>query len=251
MTPTEKKDSHGEAKTPHSTGSEWLPWGLYDDSQVPELTEETIQQVAELLNVADEAKKAELRDRLRKTAVSYWSFHRDVVRPGPKWFRDQVAPIKKATERLYRLIHDHPGGIGLTPLAVLTQLRMQRPLRNRIAGGPLDLHPESIEQLLKSFTRVCDECLGKKGAAGAKKQRHLHIAAKEIVELWKDFTGKPLGLSLGTAPGRPGIVEFSYPGPRFVHFTLTAIDPSLDLAQTATALREALGTPRVENSADT
>jgi hypothetical protein len=251
MTPTHdrKKGSLGGAKTPRSTGSEWLPWGLYDDSQIPELCEETIQQAAKQLNVTDEAKKAELRDRLRKIAVTYWRFHRDVVRPGPKWFRDQVAVIKKATERLYRLIHNQPGGVGLTPLASLTQLRMQRPLGNRIAGGPLE-HSESIEQLLKSFTRVCDECLRKKGAAGAKKQKHLHIAAKDIVELWKDFTGKPLGLSLDKAPGGPGM-EFSYPGPQFVHFILTAIDSRLDLAQTATALRNVLGTPRVENSADT
>ena len=145
------KGSRGGAKTPRSAGSEWLPWGLYDDIDVPELSEETIQKAADQLNVTDEAKKEEVRDRLREVAVTYWIFHRAAAKPGPKWFREQVAPIKRATERLYRLIHNHPGGIGLAPLAMLTLERMQRPLINRLAGLPLDLHPESDRAVARKF----------------------------------------------------------------------------------------------------
>jgi hypothetical protein len=242
------KASRGRARAPRSAGSEWLPWGLYDDSQVPQLSEETIQEAAKQLNVTDEAKKAELRGRLRNVAVTYWHFHRDVVKPGPKWFRMQVQQFKKATDRLYRLVHNHPGGIGLTPLAALTQVRMERPLLKRIPAN--DLQPESIEELLERFLKVCDECLKRKGAAGAKKQKHLHYTTKEIAKVWLDFMGGPVGLSLDTAAGPSG-TEFFYPGPRFVHLVLKAIDPALDLAQVATALRIALGAPRVENSADT
>jgi hypothetical protein len=245
------KGTRGRAKTPRSTGSEWLPWGLYDDSQVPELSEETIQEAATQLNVTDEAKTAELRGRLRNVAVTYCRYHRDVVKPGPRWFRKQVEPIKKATERLYQLIHNHPGGIGLTPLTLLTQMRMQRPLRGRIAVGSNNIPPESIEHLLKHFTRVCDECLKRKGLAGAKKQIHLQATVEGVAKLWEDFTGKPVGLSLDTDIGTLGRIQFTYPGPHFVHLILTAIDPGLDLAQVATALRNALSAPRAENSAET
>jgi hypothetical protein len=238
--------SRRRAKSPPSSESDWLPWGLYDDKNVPELSDETIQEAAKQLNLADEAKTAELRNRLRKVVITYWTFRRDVVKPRPKWFREQVEPIKQATERLYQLIHDHPGGIGLTPLAQLTRLRMQRPFR----GKPIDPATESIEQILKSFAKVCDECLKKKGSPGAKKQKHLHHTTRKIVELWQDFTGNPVGLSLDTEVGPSG-TEFFYPGPRFVHFILKAIDPLVDLAQAATALREVLGTPRMGNSAQT
>ena len=243
------KGSRRGAKTPRSTKSEWLPWGLYDDTQIPEFAEETIQEAANQLNATDDAKKAELRRQLRSVAVTYWRLRRDVVKPGPKWFRDQVKPIKKATERLYGLIHNHAGGIGLTPLATLTQRRMKRPLRN--SRGPLGLQSESMEQLLVHFVKVCDECLKRRGSPGAKKQTHLRITTNDIVELWKHFTEKPIGLSLDKAPGRGDETEFTYPGPRFVHFILKAIDPQLNLAQTTTALREVLGPPGVGNSAET
>jgi hypothetical protein len=177
------KGSRGRTKKARSTESEWLPWGLYDDDQVPELSEETIQEAANELNVTDETKIAGLKGRLRMVAITYWRIQRDVVKPGPRWFREQVEPIKKATERLYKLIHDHPGGIGLRPLATLTQLRMRRPLRNPIAGGPIDRSIESIEQLLKSFTSVCDECLKRKGSAGAKAQIHLQGTVAEVAKL--------------------------------------------------------------------
>jgi hypothetical protein len=50
---------------------------LYDDRDVRELSEETIQEAANQLNVTDEGKKAELRDRLHNIAVTYWRVHRD------------------------------------------------------------------------------------------------------------------------------------------------------------------------------
>jgi hypothetical protein len=239
------KRARKKPKASTSEQGEWRPWGLYDDRDIPELSKDAIREAATQLNLSEEAKILELHDRLRSVAIMYWRYKRDITKPGPKWFRQQVEPIKEATEKLYKLIHDHPGGIGLTSLTQLTQLRMNRPLRGRIPSTSVDHQSESFERLLERFAKVCNEYLKKKGTPGAKKQKHIHYATEALVELWQEFTGRQVPLSLDTEVGR--VMEFTYPAPRFVHFVLQTLDPDIDLANTATALREVLGTRRMDD----
>ena len=246
--PDQTKRPRRRLKASTSDEGKWLPWGLYDDKEVQELSQETVREAATRLGLAEEAGISKLRDELRKIAIAYSREKRDVIKPGPKWFRQQVTPVKEATEKLYQLIHGHPGGIGLNSLARLTEIRMGRPIRGRVAWAPLDQQRESIEELLERFAKVCAECLRRRGSPGAKEQKHLHHATKMVVELWENLTGKKLGLNLETDIGRSG-TEFISRGPQFVHFVLTAVDHDIELAQTATALRKVLGTPRVRNSA--
>jgi hypothetical protein len=176
-----------------------------------------------------------------------------VEKPAAQVYRKKVEPIQAAVEKLLKLLQKPPQSTGLSDLASLTEKRMHRSLL-RMHRPTLPSNPatkaESVEELLEAFKKVCDVAVRRRGTPGARKQHHLTATVKSIASLWLDFTGKPVGLSLDTEVGPSG-TEFFYPGPRFVYLILKAIDPALDLAQVTTALRNALGAPRVENSAET
>jgi hypothetical protein len=213
----------------------WKPWGFDDYKSVQGITDQAFEAALKHLNVSDAARRTDLRRLLKDVATSYWRTRRDIERPPPKWYREQIEPIKKATDQLLKVIRKPAEGTGQAALIHLTQFRMQRRLRD---GNYLE--PESIEQTLQRFSRVCAECLSLKGTAGARAQSHVQSAVHELAAIWKDVNGHPLGLSLDTATGRHG-KEFTYPGPRFVQIVLQGIDPRLSISEISTALRKAIG----------
>jgi hypothetical protein len=212
----------------------WKPWGFDDYETVQEIPEQAFEAALKHLNVTDAARRTDLRGLFKDVATSYRRTRRDIEKPPPKWYREQIEPIKKATDHLLKVIGKPAEGTGQAALIHLTQFRMQRRLR----GGNY-LEPESIEQTLQRFSRVCAECLSLKGTAGARAQSHVQSAVHELAAIWKDVDGHPLGLSLDTATGRHG-KEFTYPGPRFVQIVLQGIDPRLSTSEIGTALRKAL-----------
>jgi hypothetical protein len=219
--------------------SDWRPWGLDDYECVRDIPEETFAAVARCLKGIDEAHRIDLRERLKGLATNYWRRKRDIEQPSPKWYRKQIQPIQKATDNLLEALRRPPKGItGRAALVRLTRLRMRRSLR-----GP---DPDSIEEILAHFSRVCAESLRIKGSAGARRQSHLQNAVQELATIWKEVVGQPLSLSLDTEIGRGE--EFVYPGPRFAQIVLQGIDPRLSISEIATALRNALGGRRVQKS---
>jgi hypothetical protein len=219
--------------------SDWRPWGFDDYESVRDIPEEAFAAVVRCLKVTDEARRIDLRERLKGLATGYWQRRRDIERPSPKWYRKQIQPIQKATDNLLKALRRRPKGTGQAALVQLTRLRMRRSLR-----GPTD--PESIEEILAHFSRVCAESLRIKGSVGARRQSHLQNAVQELAAIWEEVVGGPLGLSLDTEIGRGE--EFAYPGPRFAQIVLQGIDPRLSISEIATALRNALGGRRVQKS---
>jgi hypothetical protein len=223
-----------------SKESTWRPWGFDDYVSVPKISDEALSSAMKSLNVTEDAQRADLTARFHEVSVSYWRGKRDFATPGPKWYRQQIQPIQKATNKLLSLLTEPAEGTGRSALVRLTKMRMHRNLR-----GPTD--PDSIEQLLETFKGVCDECLRLKGSAGAREQSHVEEAVRELAAIWRDVTGTPLGLSLDTGIG-PSKREFSYPGPFFIQTILQAIDPVLTTAEIGTALRKVLGRGRMQKS---
>lgn len=218
--------------------SEWRPWGFYDHEPIPEIPESAFSAAMKLLKIED-AQRADFATDLQGVAITYWQMRRDVESPAPKWYRQQIQPIREATTKLLRILQKPAEGTGRAALARLTKLRMERALR-----GSSYSDRESVEQLLENFIAVCDECLRQKGSAGARKQKHVQEAATELLAIWENTLSKRPGLSLTIHQG-----EFTYPAPRFVQIVLQAIDPEVSTSEIATALRNALGKKRVQKSA--
>ena len=65
-----KRDAAGDP----AAEAQWRPWGLYDDRQVRPISGPVLDQAARLLGISDDkAKTASLAQRLRVTAVTYWT----------------------------------------------------------------------------------------------------------------------------------------------------------------------------------
>jgi hypothetical protein len=233
-------------KARFTPNTEYLPWGLFDDKNVPELTAQVVQEVLGRLKVTDDAKKEEVRARLRRIAIEYWALRRGVEKPERDWYRKKVKPIRNAAAKLLKLLQQPREGLALSGLALLTERQMNRDLRR---DSPVP-GPQSVEELVKAFTKVCDTAL-KRQTGGARRQIHLEAAARGIAKLWEEFTGKPFRLSLDKAPGPSGETEFTYADPYFVHLILKDIDSKIEVAQITTALRRVLGGRPVENSSET
>jgi hypothetical protein len=223
--------------------SKWRPWGFEDYESVPEMSEEGVSAALNAIGVKDDAQSNELRTQLQGVSIIYWRTRRDVETPSPKWYRQQIEPIQKATVSLLNFLKMPVEGTARSALRRLTMLRMNRQLRGSNHDGL-----ESIEQLLENFKSVCDECLRLKGSAGAREQSHVREAVRELVAIWRRFTGKRLSLSLDTEIGETKHQQFFYPGPRFVQVIMQAIDFDLTTAEIGTALRKALGNKRVRKS---
>jgi hypothetical protein len=71
---------------------------------------------------------------------------------------------------------------------------------------------------------------------------------RELAGIWREVTGRPLGLSLDTEIGPSKRQQFFYPGSLFVQTIIQDIDPELKTADIATALRKVLGGRRVQKS---
>jgi hypothetical protein len=232
------------AHAPHKD-SEWRPWGLYDHEPIPDIPESTFSAAMDELKVEDDAQRDDLKTRLREVAITYWHIRRSRERPAPKWYRQQVKPIRQATNNLLSLLQKPADGTGRSALVILTKLRMQRPLK-----GSTVSERESIEQLLESFISVCDECLRQKGSAGAKKKSHVEEAVRKVAEIWREFSGERLHISLDTEFVKSrSREEFTYRGLRFVQFVLQGIDREVSNSEIATAVRKLLGKKRVQKSA--
>jgi hypothetical protein len=220
----------------------WKPWGFDDYESVREITEQAFEAALKHLEVTGKRRRTNLREQFKGVATSYWKARRDIERPPPKWYRDQIKPFMKATKQLLKVIGKPCEGTSQAALIRLTLFRMKRSLR----GSPVE--PESIEQILQDFSRVCAECLRRRGSAGARPQSHVQSAVQELAAIWKAVDGHPLALSLDTATGHLG-KEFTYRGPRFVQIVLQGIDPELSTSEIATALRKACGKRRAQKSA--
>jgi hypothetical protein len=107
---------------------------------------------------------------------------------------------------------------------------------------------ESIEELVESFKGVCDECLQRRGFAGARAKKHIETCVAELGAIWEKSQSKPIPLSLGKASGVEGKKEFTHAGPKFVHDVMRAIDPEVTISEIETALRKVLRKPRVQKS---
>ena len=73
-------------------------------------------------------------------------------------------------------------------------------------------------------------------------------AVHALAEIWRERTGKQLGLGLDTEIGPSKRQQLFYPGPRFVEVIVQAIDPSLTTAEIGTALRKSLGKRALQKS---
>lgn len=202
-------------------------------------------EALDALNIVEEKDRANLKISLRSVAEGYWAILRQLSKPSPRWYREQVQPIQKATTQLLQLVRKRGEGTSRTTLSDLTRLRMNRPLRGSGSGSD----PESIEQLLEGFKRVCDECLRRRGFAGAPEKKHVEASVAELATIWKDYRSAPMPLSLDTDVGPGARTEFIYPGPRFVQGVMQAIDPELSIGEIDTALRKVLGKLRVRKTA--
>ncbi|MBV8826509.1 MAG: hypothetical protein JO220_16085 [Hyphomicrobiales bacterium] len=222
---------------------QWVPWGLYDHRTVSHLSGDQLQMALGALKVRGNKKTAIVRDRLRKIALTYWALKRDFDRPNQKWYRDQIKSIRRATDTLSGLLHELSPTTALSFLSVRMKMRTEHPLFSAQVGQS----NMSLAQLLQGLGNACDDCLRVKGTAGAKKRSHTERATRDLVELWRDFVGSEMGLSLGTAPGQSE-KEFIYRGPQFVYTTLKAIDSEISLTEVSTALRRVLGKRNVVKS---
>jgi hypothetical protein len=214
--------------------SEWRPWGFDDFESISEISEEVLSAAMQALKACSNAQRDVLRTSFRDVATSYWRTRREIERPGPKWYRQQIKPVQKATARLLSLLREPALGTGRAALVSLTKLRLHRSLRG-------STEPESIEQLLEGLNNVCNECLRFKGSAGAKEQSHVEGSVRELTARWRKLTGKRMSLSLDTDIGPSKRQQFTSPGCLFVQIIMQAIDPRLTTSEIATALRKALG----------
>ena len=225
--------------------SNWVPWGFYDLESIPEIRDLAFSEAMNELKIEDDAQQADLKTRLREIAITYWQIRRGVEQPAPKWYRQQIQPIREATGKLLKILKAPAEGTGRAALVRLTKLRMERALR-----GSSYSDRESIEQLLENFKTVCDECLRQKGSAGARKKSHVEEAVRKLAEIWREFTGERLPISLDTEFVELRLrEEFTNRGLRFVQFVLQGIDPQVSNSEIATAVRKALGKKRVQKSA--
>src|SRR4051812_39526889 len=152
--------------------SDWMPWGLFDADEIPEIAEPAFLEALNALNIVIARDRADLKMSLRSIAVGYWETLRQLSKPSPKWYREQVQPVQKATVQLLQLLRKPAEGVSQASLIRLTRHRMKRPLRGPVSGSD----PESIEQLLENFKRVCDECLRRRGFAGAREKKHVEVS---------------------------------------------------------------------------
>ena len=245
--PDAKKKRRPSASRKVQPDTDWRPWGLYDDNSIPPLSDAAISRALAELKLSDD-NKTSVRNRIAKVAVTYWRIRRDVERPGSKWYRSQVKPVRTATAKLLKVIRPR-GRTALVALNHTTRATMQRPLLKR--GQASDSPQESIEQLLEEFIRVCDRSLKIKGTPGNKKTSHVRSAAMEAADIWLAITKKPVPLSFDTAFDEkwefgPSKDVFNQSGPRFVQLILQGIDPKISVAQIVTALRSILAKPKLK-----
>jgi hypothetical protein len=223
-------------RTP-AKNADWRPWGYGDDEGVPPVDQGTLDEVAGILGVADQVQKSHLKDRLRAVKIRYWRLHRNFGQPEEKWRREKIKAIQSATEKLLSRIRDSEG----TQLTFFRHHVKDR-LGRGLLGNTFSLDPPTIEQILEDFKGACASyCDTERGGtrekknAGAREKTHVKRAATELVEIWTQFTGKNFSLSLDTEVSN--VVEFVYPGPRFVQAVFKDIDPGIDVGAITSALK--------------
>jgi hypothetical protein len=247
--PDAKKKRRPSASRKVQPDDDWRPWGLYDDKSIPPLSDAAISRALAELKLSDDIKTS-VRNRIAEVAVTYWRIRRDVERPGSKWYRSQVKPIRTAAAKLLKVIRPR-GRTALVALNHTIRATMQRPLLKR--GQAFDSPQESIEQLLEDFIRACDHSLKVKGTPGNKKTSHVRSVALQVAHIWLEVTKKPVPLSFDTCPDEkwefgPSTDVFNQSGPRFVQLVLQGIDPKISVAQIVTALRSITAKQKLQKS---
>jgi hypothetical protein len=238
---------------------DWKPPGLYDDKKIPKVPEETVSKAIDLIKqtCSEAVDHDQLQKQIQGVAIAYAEDRRMMEKPPLEWYRSRIEPMRNATISLLRTIRSQDGMYW--PFLALVRHRMGRSL-----GSNSD--PESIEQILEAFERVCAESIRQKGSPGAKQERHVQNAVKALSNIWLECTKFRIPLSLDTEIGpvkqdanlvandldaasrelqKRSLEEFTSPGPRFCQVVLQRIDPGLTVSQIQTAIRIALSKPRV------
>jgi hypothetical protein len=247
--PDAKKKRRPSASRKVQPDDDWRPWGLYDDKSIPPFSDAAISRALAELKVSDDIKPS-VRKRIEQVAQTYWRIRRDVERPGSKWYRSQVKPVRTATAKLLKVIRPR-GRTALVALNYIIRDRMQRSLWKR--GQTFDSPQESIEQLLEDLIRACDHSLKVKGTPGNKKTSHVRSAALQAADIWLAIAKKPVPLSFDTCHDEkwefgPSRDVFIQSGPRFVQLVLQGIDPKISVAQIVTALRSITAKQKLQKS---